>query len=388
MTDVRILADDLTGALDSAAAFAGDVPVYFDAPEPRDARAHPVAAVATATRDVALASLPARLRAALPWLADADVAVKKVDSLLRGNTYAETAWVARAGGFRHVVFAPAFPQQGRVTCDGRHWVIPPGASDAARSEAGGGPPADAFAVFGLHVGSPADGRPGAPTVSIPDVCTDADLDRVVAAAGSDARAWLWCGSAGLAHALAAAHRLRPTHAAAMEAGTRGGPVLLVTGSRHPVLRAQWARVQAAMPAAAAVDRGNLTMLRAALRALADGAAFARLDLAPNRVLDPRDADALLARQADAIVARAPRPRALLVVGGDSLRALCRAAGARALLARASARPGWGHARLVGGAWDGVACHSRSGAFGAPDDLTTMVRAIAGASRNSRTKGSR
>ena len=32
MSKVRILADDLTGALDTAAAFAGEVPVYLDAP--------------------------------------------------------------------------------------------------------------------------------------------------------------------------------------------------------------------------------------------------------------------------------------------------------------------------------------------------------------------
>ena len=66
---------------------------------------------------------------------------------------------------------------------------------------------------------------------------------------------------------------------------------------------------------------------------------------------------------------------MIVVGGDTLRALCRATGAQSLRAQASPRPGWGRARWVGGRWDGVDCHARSGAFGADDDLLSIVRAL-------------
>ena len=38
----------------------------------------------------------------------------------------------------------------------------------------------------------------------------------------------------------------------------------------------------------------------------------------------------------------------------------------------------GRARLVGGRWDGVVCHSRSGAFGDDGDLLAMWRAVTGA----------
>ena len=132
MNDVRILADDLTGALDTAAAFTGEVPVYLDAPPTVDASPGPVSVVATATRDVPADMLARLLAPSLAWLADADLAYKKVDSLLRGNTFAECAHVARTGGFGGIVFAPAFPKQGRVTIDGRQCIVPPGASLASR----------------------------------------------------------------------------------------------------------------------------------------------------------------------------------------------------------------------------------------------------------------
>ena len=76
------------------------------------------------------------------------------------------------------------------------------------------------------------------------------------------------------------------------------------------------------------------------------------------------------------------PLANLVVGGDTLLGLCRAAGVQALLAQPAVRPGWGCARLQGGAWDGVPCYSRSGAFGGADDLLAMIRLLKG-SDNSR-----
>ena len=82
-------------------------------------------------------------------------------------------------------------------------------------------------------------------------------------------------------------------------------------------------------------------------------------------------------QLDAIVDGLPQPGQLLIVGGDTLLAVCRATGAQALLAGASRRTGWGCATLVGGRWHGTCCHSRSGAFGDPDDLLNMLRLLTG-----------
>ncbi len=240
MSRIRILADDLTGALDSAAAFAGDVPVYLDAPALDAADEPPVAVVATATRDVPLDALPGLLAPSIRWLAAAPVAFKKVDSLLRGNTCAEAAYVARAGGFAELVFAPAFPAQRRLTQGGRHWVVPAGKALAQREPVGAGPIADAFAVLGLPVVGAAVAGDGAPRVAIPDVATDADLAAIAAASvNPGATKKLWCGSAGLAHAIAAAHGLAAPPDQDEPITAEGGPVLVISASHHPVVRRQW-----------------------------------------------------------------------------------------------------------------------------------------------------
>ena len=85
-----------------------------------------------------------------------------------------------------------------------------------------------------------------------------------------------------------------------------------------------------------------------------------------------EAHAWLTQRMHAVVTKRARPAMLVVVGGDTLLALCRAAGVHALQAGTSPRAGWGRARLVGGPWDGLICYSRSGAFGPPDDLRALL----------------
>jgi uncharacterized protein YgbK (DUF1537 family) len=384
MKDLRILADDLTGALDSAAAFAGDVPVYLDEPQPSELKGA-VAVVATATRDVPFETLPQRLGPAIQWLASGGIAFKKVDSLLRGNSFAETALAARVGRFRRIVFAPAFPQQGRVTVDGRQCVIPSGKTLAERQSIGAGSPADAFTVLGLPIEQTLRARRGGLAVWIPEVHDDHDLVAIAELSlRPGAGEFLWCGSAGLAHALAAAHGLAPRTANVDLPAMPQGPVLMISASRHPVVRSQWNILKSAARGAIMALHSQPAALRSAFTAMAGGFDFAMFDLAPARPMLPEDAAALLARHLDTIAAQTPRPAALVIVGGDTLRGVCRAAGATALVARASPRTGWGCARLVGGQWDGVLCFSRSGAFGDPDDLSTMVRLVTERTATKRT----
>jgi D-threonate/D-erythronate kinase len=376
MTGIRILADDLTGALDTAAAFAGEVPVFLDVP-PAAVEPAQVSAVATATRDVAVGALPSLLAAPIGWLAHGKTAFKKIDSLLRGNTFAEVACVARTGGFPTIVFAPAFPRQGRITHDGRQWVVPPGRTFADRTPVDDGNAADALRVFGLEVSTtsiPPAG--GAPAVWLPDVRSDEEFASIVAQAlPGDRDRRLWCGSAGLAHAIAAAKGRSPAPHAAGPLALPRGPLLLISASHHPVVRKQWEMLRSAERAAIMVPHSRHAALRSAFRAMGNAFDVAMFDLSPTRLLMPSEAAKLLAGQLDAIVKEAPRPAAVIVVGGDTLRSVCRAAGAQALLAGASVRTGWGLARMVGGRWDGISCFSRSGAFGDVDDLATMVERI-------------
>lgn len=385
--EIRLLADDLTGALDSAAAFAGSIAVHLDKAPPAQSMAGAeagVIAVATPTRDVPPDTLPQRLASVLDWLAGGDLAFKKIDSLLRGNTFAECAWLARAGGFDGLVFAPAFPAQGRVTQAGQHYLLAPANTAMAGRTPVGAPLAEAFAPLGLqvHAGeAPAGPMAGdGPQVWVPDILTDADL-RALASRTLSGR-WLWCGSAGLAHALAAALGRAPARdGSAPAAGSSpAGParLLMLGASHHAVVRRQWQHLRMAWPAALHVEAGHEQQLAAAHQAMAADFDVAALELSPRDALSPAQAAALLEHQLDELVSRVRRPARLLVVGGDSLLALCRASGAAYLRTRPAARAGWGHAVLAGGAWDGVDCHSRSGAFGGEDDLSAMLRqALAG-----------
>jgi uncharacterized protein YgbK (DUF1537 family) len=383
MNGVRILADDLTGALDAAAAFAGAVPVFIDRP-PAEVSAFataPVAVVATPTRDVPSAALPELLQPVLGWLKAGDLAFKKVDSLLRGNTFAEVAWIARAGGFTLTVFAPAFPAQGRVTGDGRQWLV---AAGAAARQAVGLSFAEAFGQFGLRAGSASPADDPAVDVWTPDVSSDTDLDAVAAQAARDAanspnspNSRLWCGSAGLAQALARRRGLAASAQGAAAPLAGAGPTVLVSASHQRVLREQWQRLRDAENVQALAEHANAAELARALDQVRDGAGDAWFDLSPAARIAAADAAQLLAAQTAQLVAGLPRPGQLIVAGGDTLLALCRAAGVEALLTQPAVRHGWGCARLQGGAWDGVPCHSRSGAFGGPDDLLAMIRLLKG-----------
>ena len=353
----HILADDLTGALDTAAAFTGggELPVFWDTVQ---ATAAPVAGAVTASRDVDLRLLADRLAAWLPWFTAADHAFKKVDSLTRGNTFAEVAWLARCGAFDTIVFAPAFPEQGRLTQGGLH------RAGAAQVDLLQGFAAEGLEACVWTVGNSSlskEGRERSQSriaqVLVPDVANAADLATLASLSTQPvARRWLWCGSAGLAWAISRHWRLAPVSASWPRARL---PVVVATASAHPVLRAQLD---------ALAERGFTITGSASSQT---DRTVTVIDLAAAAFLQPHAADAFLSARA-ALVCSGVRPGLLVAIGGDTLLALCRAAEVHFLAAGAAPRAGWGSSRLVGGSWDGLSCLSRSGAFGRRDDLTTLL----------------
>ncbi len=360
---LHILADDLTGALDCAAAFGAGVPVHLGQPASVDAGGIDI--VATDTRDVPLAELPPLLTPAMDWLRCADVAFKKVDSLLRGNTFDEANWLARHAPFQGLALVPAFPAQQRVTEGGQQWWRQPDGSRAPVATS----ICENLQARGWRVetsATPPDVQPG-PVAWVPDVLNDEALHAVAAHALQAGRHWLWCGSAGLAHALA---RQLPARAQATPVAAASGQVMLVSASHHPVSREQWRVLRAAHGDRCHAGENPRTLQ-------VDAAHYpALIDLSATERITPEQATALLHTQTQAIAAHAPRPRTLVVVGGDTLLALCQALGATGLQSEvALERPGWGCARMVGGRWDGLVCHTRSGAFGGPQDLQEVLACV-------------
>ena len=360
MKSLHILADDLTGALDCAAAFGAGVPVHLGQPAAESKGTIDI--VATATRDVPLAELSDLLHPSLNWLCDAGVAFKKIDSLLRGNTFDEVDWLARHGGFRGLAMTPAFPAQRRITKNGQQWW--------KQTEGSAAPVAESITHslqtrgWPVATGRDAPSLQDGPVAWVPDVLNDQDLD-TVAAYAFEMPGWLWCGSAGLAHALSRRMPVRPQSTLHTPAS---GQVLLVSASHHAVTREQWRVLRESSLSASCVSGEDPRSLKfeATDRPLL-------IDLSSTEQLSPSAAARLLRDQCLTIARQAPRPRTLVVVGGDTLLALCQALGASSLTSdTAMDRPGWGCARLSGGVWDGVMCHTRSGAFGSAQDLLEVV----------------
>jgi len=357
MCHIGILADDLTGALDAAAPFATPalpVTVVWGAAEAAGSFA-----IDSESRQLPPAEAVRRVAASLPRLAGCDIAFKKIDSLMRGNTVPEVVACCAADRFASIVIAPAFPGQGRVMRGGRQRV---------RDETGAWRPLDAdigaslacagFPAIRLPRGEVPAGR----GIFICDGETDADLRQVGAARPEEPV--LWCGTAGLAHALG-----RPPS----DDGVTGlrHPALIVVGSRHPVSLRQVARLGGERSTVAAVDDGGslAAPVAAVGMRLAAGTDAALVFALPP--LAPESAEAVY-RGVFTRLADLPAPGTLVVVGGDTLFRLCGALGASRLDAVGARLPGIAVSRFADGAWRGADVISKSGAFGTDDLLARLL----------------
>ncbi|MEM8836584.1 MAG: four-carbon acid sugar kinase family protein [Pseudomonadota bacterium] len=120
---VGILADDLTSAADGAAPFVRKglqaTVSRRHVPQSREAD---VIAVDMATRSMKENDAAAGARETAQKLAGAQIVYKTVDSTLRGHVFAEINAVIAGSQRRRLVFAPAFPEAGRITRDGFQFV--------------------------------------------------------------------------------------------------------------------------------------------------------------------------------------------------------------------------------------------------------------------------
>jgi D-threonate/D-erythronate kinase len=352
MTSVRLIADDLTGALDTAAEFveAGSpIPVYWSTPV--DGPLPSSAAFDSGTREMNKREAAAALERLAPLLTGSAIAYKKVDSLWRGHPASELSVCFRSGVRRHCIVAPAFPYQGRITRGARQWVRDP---EGGWSPVGSDLVA-ALEAEGLEVLRGRFDQPLPVGISVFDAETEDDLDRVVAIGRKTGEPVLWCGSGGLARALA--RTSEPTTSNVLRP-----PVLGLFGSDHPVTARQlaacrnWIRVPDGRSTSAAQVQAH--MARA-------GVALTSFDLPAD--VDRADAAARIASAIGDLTHRLPPPRTLIVAGGETLRALCVSLKAEALQVTGRVEPGIPRSTMLGGRWSGVDVVSKSGAFG-PDHL--------------------
>ncbi|MDD3593710.1 MAG: four-carbon acid sugar kinase family protein [Candidatus Gastranaerophilales bacterium] len=124
---IGIIADDLTGANDTALQFhlsGANTQILFDyAEQPEGLLKTQVWAISTETRNL-------KKEAAIPVIENAvkilteklntEYFYKKIDSTLRGNIASECMTVLKALGWDCAVVVPAFPSEGRTTVGGYH----------------------------------------------------------------------------------------------------------------------------------------------------------------------------------------------------------------------------------------------------------------------------
>lgn len=344
---VAIMADDLTGALDTASPFAcrGARTICLTGPEalgeslPANVD---VLSISTNSRHLEPVAAARVARETAAWIAGRrpDIILKKIDSRLKGNAAVEAAAAASALGRGRLLVAPAAPDIGRLVVDGA--IVGQGVPQPI-SVAGH------FRDCGLPFEVP-------PITSI-------EAMNELAKAYQGRRESLAVCSRGLAVALAGQLFPRPWQAAsAMEK-----PILVAIGSRDEITDRQREAVCA---------RGGFACLEAP-----EGQVPARLP-AGERVLlfctgaIEQRADVIAAKFAAGVraLADALKPRTVLCSGGDTARAVLHNYGQSLLQVLGEAAPGLpvSMARLAGRAVNFI---SKSGGFGGAATLLELFAQI-------------
>jgi len=325
--EILIVADDLSGAADSAAACAVrglHTDVFID----------PTAAVGTDAEVVALdadtrhrtpeeaaaeTGRLVRLHGRVPWC------FKKIDSTLRGHAGVEIAAALNARrGIDHravVIMAPAFPATGRTTVDGRqrvdgvpleeteHWARERRTEDShvGRLLERAGLRVVLVGLTAVRSGDErlADAMTDGAALADALVCdaeTDNDLRAVARAAARLSRFTVWAGSAGLAACLPDVVG-RPGNTPTVAAPPARGPLLFVIGSPAAAssMQADVLAAEAGMRVAASPAPGDVA------GALASGA---------DVVVRPASVD-----ETRALAPVAATARGLVLTGGETARAL-------------------------------------------------------------------
>lgn len=341
---LAIIADDLTGALDAAAPFAGRglsvrVALSPELAARAVAEGADIVAISTQSRDGSEAQARAAVRTTLAALPRGLRILKKIDSRLKGHLQAEIAALEPV----RMLVAPAIPDFGRVTRSG------------------------AVTGFGVATPIPVAARLGslAERADIPDVATATEMQAALTDTPDDA---LLVGARGLAEALAIAMTDR---AEATPIHPRAERALIVVGSQDPITTAQAERVAAT---------GQILRLLAPLGdldAAATDAAAPYLLVQATPATPGRDPDQVAQALAASIHPALTRGRdAIVLTGGATAEAALTRMGIGLLDLRGECLPGLPVADALTDA--GVTrIIAKSGGFGDENTLVTLMSMFRG-----------
>ena len=393
-----IVADDLTGSLDTGVQFS------------KWGLSSLVSLRDLAPLDVACVIMNTDSRVASPDMA-ADKAwhaarlllgrlvYKKIDSTLRGNLGAEILAVMQSLSLEKAIVAPAFPANGRTTLKGNLFVrgVLLEQTGFVRDPRNAINESHIPSLLNYQTGETVDSV-GMDTVAhgpeaireaisrftsrivVVDAETQQHLSHIARAIVRSDRAWLPVGSAGLAEELPAALGLAKSPVPSANPPNHRGPVLVVAGSRNEITAEQVREMVEALDAPVVEPHLDYLLDRdAAPREVARLADEVVQHLAQSQVgivttcfaplVEDRSGDiaAVLGRLTRHILERQPI-RDLFLTGGDIALQVCLSLDAEALCPITEVLPGLPVSSLIGGPWEGMRIITKAGGFGAKDAI--------------------
>ncbi|MEN6412272.1 MAG: four-carbon acid sugar kinase family protein [Veillonellales bacterium] len=424
MVKLAVIADDITGANDTAVQFAkhnirSRVRIDFDQQkllhEPAD-----VIVVDTESRDIAPAEAYRKVKTVCEALQTSGVKniYKKVDSTLRGNLGAEIEAAAMVFQPELVVIAPAFPGNQRTTVGGYHLLanLPIELTEIAHAPKS--PVNESRIVELLHTQT--DSKIG--LISLSTVMAgagaikqairhcldrgeswivfDAVLDehlRLIVKTAQDYHNVLWVGSAGMAEQLPDFYQWSVEPQTAVIPGK--GAVLVIAGSVSKVTQAQINAV---------LNLSNIQMIRMdAAKLIQNQEREIERCIKQAKVLLEQEKDVLIASAVDdydvvdAVTAGKGlgisstevseytaaafgtlaagladvQLAGMVLTGGDTAIHVCRALEAEAIEVLEQVTAGIPLCRLVGGRCNGLLVITKAGAFGNEDSFILSLQAM-------------
>lgn len=405
MIKFGIIADDLTGALDSGVQFnkrglqtvvliGGDVPEGLD-----------VLVIDTESRRDSPKKAYRKVREAARRFKGLPL-YKKIDSTLRGNLGSELEAVMDALGFEKAVVAPAFPSNGRITIGGQQLVhglplketslaedplcpetnyIPALLSQQAKRKVGH----LKLEVVERGFATLADEiiRSCSEEILVVDATRDSQLRSIAKAVHLLGDRCLACGSAGLAQELAGALYFNSRNITRRKEGDgrRDLPVLVVAGSRHRATVEQLREVEIEL--GARIVEPEITRLLdkekwpTEINRVVDEVDRS-LGEKKDVILTPVFKGCLAERQEEIalglgeivklVVERAGYLSGLFLTGGETAIHICRALGISAIRVDQEVSPGMAVGSVLRGLCQGLRLVTKAGGFG---DQKAIVRAV-------------
>lgn len=372
-----IIADDLTGASDTGALFAGkgfSTTVVLDRTQ-KPSRTTEVIVVTTDSRNDRAAEARNKVREACRFFKASNIRLlyKKIDSTMKGNIRAEMDEVMKWQKLFQAVICPAFPDQGRIVRKGVLHVHGQSTVNLAACLRCRGIQAHLSVAAPISISKVGKALGQSRRFVLADAETDRDLARLVDGVWPRLSGLLLSGSAGLARHVADVLRKNSKRipfsgskcARSRRSQLTGAP-LIFTGSGHSITEQQ----------IETLIRDRKAFVHS-FREWNHGDIQIRLDKGQPVVMRlpvHRQADELIAqllRAVDGLIESASLTE-IVIVGGDTGSLVMRWLGALAIELQGEIAPGIPWGILIGGKADGTTLCTKAGGFG---ETTSLIRVV-------------